>query len=89
MPRANIALNGLEDRVRLFERGVDAPTHQGNLFDLHLCNGKRNKYRHTTIRHQLKVHCSQLVDIISSVPEPITGIKMDMEGILLRITQCS
>jgi len=86
MARANVALNGLEDRITLFERGVIPPTHHGNLFDLHLCNGERNKYRHTTmvtypgqVRRRVKVHCSQLADIISAISEPITGIKMDIE----------
>jgi len=87
MARANVALNGLEDRIRVFERGVVPPTHQGNLFDLHVCNGKRNKYRHTImdnytgrVRRRVKVHCSSLSEIISSVPGDITGIKMDIEG---------
>jgi len=87
MARANIALNGLEDRITLFECGVVPPTHQGDIFNLHLCNGEKNKYRHTTMvtypgrdRRRVKVHCSQLADIISSISKPITGIKMDIEG---------
>lgn len=87
MTRANVALNGLEDRITIFERGVVPPTHQGNLFDLHLCNGERNKYRHTImttytgrVRRRVKVHCFSLSEIISSVPGAITGIKMDIEG---------
>jgi len=31
MTRANVALNGLEDRVTIFERGLVPPTHHGNL----------------------------------------------------------
>jgi len=87
MARANAALNDLEGRITIYEQAVVPPTHPNKRVDLHLCNGKRNKYRHTTVetypggvRRSLKVHCSQLEDIISTIPQPIHGIKMDIEG---------
>jgi len=88
MANANIALNGLQDRVTLYERGVAPPTYPHTEVGLHLCNGDKNKYRHTTVttypgkkrRRVKKIYCSQLVDVFSKIPEHINGIKMDIEG---------
>jgi len=85
--RANVALKGLEDRFTIFERGVVPSTHHRNLLDLHLCNGERNKFRHTImttypgrVRRRMKVHSFSLSEIIRSVHEAITRIKIDIEG---------
>jgi hypothetical protein len=74
-------------RIKLYERGVDPPTHVETQIDLHLCNGDINKYRHTTVEtypgqvgRRVKVCCSQLEEIFRSILQPINGIKMDIEG---------
>lgn len=82
---------GLLPVVALHKNHPDLNTGQTKLF---LSKGKRNKYRHTTVkslnkkgdRQSIDVNTTTLEDILETFPQ-IDGIKMDIEGSEIEILE--
>lgn len=75
----NIALNGLTDRIEA--RNVAVVGGKAGQRALYLCNGERNKYRHTLTqirgREAIAVDCLGLTDILDGWAN---AVKLDIEG---------
>lgn len=77
--RRNVALNRLGDRVEVV--GAAVVGGEPGRRPLYLCNGARNKYRHTLTqirgREAIAVDCLALGDLLDGWPN---AVKLDIEG---------
>jgi len=86
MAKANARLNNVEDLITFHQKAVVPTTFNEKTTSLYLCNGTRNKYRHSIecgypgrMRRAVMTHCCSLEDVFRYFPEA-TGMKMDIEG---------
>lgn len=86
MAKANARLNNVEDLITFHQKAVVPRTFNEKTTSLYLCNGTKNKYRHSTewgypgrVRRIETTQCCTLRDVFRYFPEA-TGMKMDIEG---------